>query len=229
MMGRQVVGDGWSHHLPLVRMYVPRFNSVEDDDLVREMVREARVAWLVTVGVGGAPLATLLPIIWEGDVVITHMARANHQWREIADGDHALLIVPGPEAYVSPSWYQSKREHGRVVPTWNYTEVHLTGPATVHEEPEWLREAVTELTLLHEGPRPEPWHVEDAPEGYVDGLLRAIVGIEFRVDKVEAKAKLSQNRDQADRLGVIEGLAGEQRLGAPIVAAAMKRLEETEH
>src|SRR6187200_2846823 len=121
------------------------------------MVAAAKAGWLVTAGGDGAPEATLLPIMWEGSTVIAHMAKANSQWRRIEPEARALVIVPGPDAYVSPSWYASKAEHGRVVPTWNYTAVHLTGIARVHLEPEWLRQAVSELTQVHEGGRAMPW------------------------------------------------------------------------
>ncbi len=149
------------------------------------------------------------------------MAKANPHWREIADDTTALLIVTGPDAYVSPTWYAAKAEHGKVVPTWNYSAVHLTGLARVHEEPEWLRTAVTELTDRHEERRDRPWHVTDAPAPYVEGQLRGIVGIELTVTGVEGKAKLSQNRSMADREGVIEGLRGEGRVGGQGVADAM--------
>ncbi len=117
--------------------------------------------------------------------------------------------MAGPQAYISPSWYAAKAEHGRVVPTWNYSSVHLTGTVTVHDDPEWVRDAVTRLTDRHEQPRAEPWAVTDAPETYVDKNLKAIVGIELTVAKVEAKAKLSQNRSEDDQAGVVAGLAAD--------------------
>jgi transcriptional regulator len=206
-------------------VYVPRFNAVDDDDAIRAMVAAVKAGWLVTAGGDGAPEATLLPIMWEGDTVIAHMAKANPQWRRIEPEARALVIVPGPDAYVSPSWYASKAEHGRVVPTWNYTAVHLTGIARVHLEPEWLRQAVSELTQVHEGGRAMPWWVTDAPDDYVEAQLRAIVGIELSVERVEAKAKLSQNRSEADRAGVIDGLRGEAEPDASAIADAMAALD----
>jgi len=161
---------------------------------------------LVTTGRDGYPLATLLPVLWHGDVVVAHMARANPHWKQIEADTPVLLICGGPQAYISPTWYAAKAEHGRVVPTWNYSTVHLSGRAQVHEDPAWLREAVTLLTDRHEGGREPRWRVTDAPEDYVTGQLRGIVGIEIRVEKVEAKAKLSQNRSEADRRGVVAGL-----------------------
>lgn len=206
-------------------MYVPRFAAVEDDAEIRAMVDAGGSGWLVSVDGDGAPTATLLPIIWDGDRLVAHLARANPQWRGL-DGAPVLVIVGGPEAYVSPSWYPSKAEHGRVVPTWNYTAVHLSGTARVHHDAEWLRAAVTDLTDRHEGRRPEPWQVTDAPPDQVEAMLRAIVGIEVQVTRVEAKAKLSQNRDEADRQGTIDGLRGEGDPQATAVAAAMEAVSD---
>jgi transcriptional regulator len=121
----------------------------------------------------------------------------------------ALAIVTDAEAYVSPAWYASKAEHGRVVPTWNYSAVHFTGRLRRHDDPAWLLDAVTRLTVLHEGRRSEPWAVADAPSTYVDKQLRAIVGLELTIERTEAKAKLSQNRSAEDRAGVVAGLRDE--------------------
>lgn len=197
-------------------MYVPHFNAV-DEATAREMVAAYAAGELITVGEDGYPLSTLLPVIWRDDTVIAHMARANPHWRAIEPDTKALLVIGGPQAYISPNWYPSKHEHGRAVPTWNYSSVHLTGRVTVTEDTEWLRAAVTDLTDVHEAGRPDRWAVTDAPEDYVDKSLRAIVGLSFAVEKVEAKAKLTQNRSDADRLGVIAGL------GDDPVADAMRR------
>jgi transcriptional regulator len=190
-------------------MYVPRFNRLEDDDEIRALVAAVGSAQLVTTGPDGYPRATLLPVLWEEDRLVFHMARANDHWRAIGADAPALAVVSGAEAYVSPAWYASKQEHGRVVPTWNYSAVHLTGTVTVHDDPDWVRDAVSRLTDRHEGRREEPWAVTDAPEVYVGKQLRAIVGVELRVESVEAKAKLSQNRSEEDRQGVVEGLRRE--------------------
>ncbi len=190
-------------------MYVPRFNRLEDAAEIRALVAVVGSAQLVTVGSDGFPLATLLPVLWEEDRLVFHMARANDHWRRIASGAPALAVVSGAEAYVSPAWYASKQEHGRVVPTWNYSAVHLTGRVQVHDDADWVREAVSRLTDRHEGRREEPWSVTDAPEVYVEKQLRAIVGVEMTVDTVEGKAKLSQNRSEEDRRGVVDGLRRE--------------------
>ncbi len=209
-------------------MYATAFNRVSDIDEIRRMVAELGAAELITTGPDGYPQATLLPILWTGDVVLAHMARANPHWTEIADGAPALLICAGAQAYVSPSWYASKREHGKVVPTWNYSSVHLRGTAGVHDDPAWVRGQVSSLTERHEHGRTHPWQVTDAPERFVDSQLRGIVGLEIQIAQVDAKAKLSQNRSDADRHGVIEGLSQEPSAGAAAVAAAMQALEPTD-
>jgi transcriptional regulator len=202
-------------------MYVPEFNAV-DEATARQMVAAYGAGELVTVGPSGYPLATLLPVMWHDDIVIAHMARANEHWRTIATGSPALLVCGGPQAYISPAWYAAKAEHGKVVPTWNYSSVHLSGTVTVIDDAEWVRGAVTALTETHESPRPEPWAVSDAPASYIDGMLRAIVGLELRVEKMEAKAKLSQNRSEADRRGAIAGLGADDPV-AVAMAAALER------
>ena len=208
-------------------MYVPHHFALEDLDEIRELVRAVHVGQLVTVGPGGAPDASLLPVLWEGDEVVVHLARANAHWRRIADSSPGLVVVTGPDAYITPRWYASKREHGRVVPTWNYSAVHLSGPVTVHDDPEWLRRAVTRLTEHHEGrtANGDAWEVHDAPERFVAGQIKAIVGVSMTVTTVEAKAKLSQNRSAEDQREVVEGLAGSPDFGAAAVRDAMVRIQ----
>jgi transcriptional regulator len=203
-------------------MYIPSFNRVDEETEIRRLVAHARSAEFVTVGPDGFPIATLLPIMWEGGTVLAHMARANPQWKTVRPDSPALLICSGAEAYISPSWYAAKAEHGRVVPTWNYSAVHLSGTVVVHEDREWLRDVVTRLTATHEHGRAEPWQPTDAPEKYIDGQLGGIVGLEITVTRVEGKSKLSQNRSEADRRGVVAGLRDENRYDAGEVAAAME-------
>lgn len=202
-------------------MYVPRFNVVEDEEEIRAMVARIGAAQLVTTGSDGYPLATLLPTLWEGDTVVLHMARANPHWQAIGEDTPALLVVSDAQAYVSPSWYASKAEHGRVVPTWNYSGVHLLGRARVVHDADWLYRAVDGLVVRHEAHRDQPWETTDAPEKYVRGQLRAIVGVEVTVERVEGKAKLSQNRSEADQRGVVAGLRDEDAPDAAVVAAQM--------
>jgi transcriptional regulator len=203
-------------------MYIPTFNRIDDEDEIRRLAALVRSAEFVTVSPDGYPVATLLPVIWDGDVVVAHMARANPQWRDLADGAKVLLICAGPQAYISPSWYAAKAEHGRVVPTWNYSAVHLTGTVRVYEDRDWLRDVVTRLTTVHESGRSAPWRTTDAPENYLEGQLGGIVGLEITLTRVEGKAKLSQNRSEADRRGVVAGLLAENRSGAAEIAAAMQ-------
>ncbi len=198
-------------------LYVPRFNAMPPDD-VRPFVAAVATAQLVTVGADGVPDATFLPVLWEGDRLVGHVARANAHWRRMVEGSPALAIVTGPDTYVSPSWYATKAEHGKVVPTWNYSVVHLRGRLVLHDDPGWVRDLVTRLTDRHEQPRDEPWHVTDAPEHYVTKNLRPIVGVELVVEQVEAKAKLSQNRSDEDRTGVAAGLTADGQDPTGLVA-----------
>ncbi|OUZ10078.1 transcriptional regulator [Aeromicrobium sp. PE09-221] len=205
-------------------MYRPPFTGVDDDAEIRSFVAEVAAGEVVTSGHDGFPRSTRLPLVWREDLLIAHFARANDHWREIADGSPVLVIVGGIEGYVSPSWYASKREHGRVVPTWNYESAQIRGRARVIEDPDWLRGAVTALTEAHERRRPDSWEVSDAPERFVEGQLRGIVGLEIRIEDVAAKAKLSQNRSAADRQGVVEGLDASDDPRDQILAERMRRV-----
>jgi transcriptional regulator len=208
-------------------VYVPRHFAVADLGLAADFVDAAQSATLVTFD-GTRPVATLLPVIWDRPAELTdgnygrllgHIAIANTQWQTAAPDAEALAIVTGPQAYISPSWYESKARHGRVVPTWNYEVVHLTGAVTFHPDTEWLRDFVTRLTERHESGRGHPWAVSDAPPEYINGQLRAIVGVELAVRSVEAKQKLSQNRSEQDRAGVVAGLRAEAAGSGPAAIA----------
>src|SRR5919112_4695674 len=189
-------------------MYVPAAFAMSDED-VRALLAGHGAADLVTSTPHGL-LATMLPFVFEPDAgehgaLLGHVARNNPQWRESAAGE-SLVIVRGTDAYVSPSWYASKAEHGRVVPTWNYVTAHVYGRLLIHDDPEWVEALVRRLTDRREAALPHPWSVDDAPAAFVAGQLRAIVGIELQITRIEAKAKLSQNRSAADMAGVVEGL-----------------------
>lgn len=191
-------------------MYTPPAFREDDPAILAEIIRTARLPMLVTATAAG-PLATPLPLILDQSegphgVLYGHLARANPQWTTPALGE-ALAIFPGPDAYVTPSWYASKAEHGKVVPTWNYVAVHAYGPIEFFEDEDRLRQAVTRLTDLHEGQRADPWAVTDAPEAFVRAQLKGIVGLRLPITRLEGKRKLSQNRPEADRRGVAEGLA----------------------
>ena len=189
-------------------MYVPA-HFAADEALVGELLRNHGAADLVTLTPQGL-VATMLPFIYEPSVgehgaLHGHLARNNDQWKLDAAGE-SLAIVRGPNAYITPGWYASKLEHGRVVPTWNYVTAHVYGQLIVHDDAEWTENLVRRLTTKHEAYRDHPWSVDDAPRAFIEGQLRAIVGIELLITRIEAKAKLSQNRPPADVEGVIEGL-----------------------
>jgi len=203
-------------------MYVPA-HFAADDAAVHDLLTQPSAADLVTVTPVGM-LASLLPFIYDPTIgqhgaLLAHLARPNEQWRQPVIGE-ALAIVRGPDAYVSPSWYASKTEHGRVVPTWNYVVAHVHGTVTIHDDPVWLADLVRRLTDHHEAGRPAPWSVDDAPERFVEGQLRAIVGLEVAIRRIDAKFKLSQNRPEADIDGVVAGLrsVGDERAAAAVQA-----------
>jgi transcriptional regulator len=214
------------------RVYVPPPNAMPAAD-VEAFLAAHPAGRLVTVGPDARPDVTLLPVVVTGSTVLAHFARANEHWRRIGARSPGLLVVGGADAYVSPGWYAAKAEHGRVVPTWNYTEVQVRGSVTVHDDPEWVLDVVTRLTDRHERGRARPWAVTDAPDTYVRGQLRAIVGVELVIEEatglqsfhagVEGKAKLSQNRSDADRRGVIAGLRAEGNPTAYAIADEMDR------
>jgi transcriptional regulator len=135
-----------------------------------------------------------------------HMARANGQWRALSQGADALVVFQGADHYITPSWYATKRETGKVVPTWNYVMVQARGRARTIEDSAWLRKQIEALTLAHESLRPEPWAVSDAPGDFVDAQIKAIVGVEIEITAIAGKWKVSQNRPAADRAGVMAGL-----------------------
>ena len=189
-------------------MYTPA-HFAADPDAVRALLARPAAANLVTMTSQGI-LATLIPFVFDPTVgehgaLLGHLARNNAQWSEPPIGE-SLVLIQGSDAYISPSWYASKAEHGRVVPTWNYSTAHVYGSLIVHDDPAWLDSLVRRLTDLHEAGSERSWTVDDAPERFIAGQLRAIVGVELRITRVEAKTKLSQNRSDADVGGVVAGL-----------------------
>ena len=197
-------------------MYIPAHFAAGDAE-VGDLLTHHGAADLVTATPQGL-LATMLPFVFDpavGDhgALLGHVARNNDQWKVPPAGD-ALVIVRGADAYISPSWYQSKAEHGRVVPTWNYVTAHVYGRLVVHDDAGWVENLVRRLTAKHEAAREHPWSVDDAPPPFVAGQLRAIVGIEVVISRIEAKAKLSQNRPAADIDGVVAGLRADGHDGS---------------
>lgn len=186
-------------------MYVPDHFREERPEVLHQAMRQIGFATLVTQNLD----ANHLPMLLDGNVLRGHVARANPVWKSGAGA--ALSIFLGPHAYVSPNWYPSKAETGKAVPTWNYITVHARGTIRWVRDGEWLRANVTALSQAHEAGQPKPWQIGDAPANYVEGLLRAIVGFELTIEKLEGKYKLSQNRDAADRAGVREAFEREGR------------------
>ncbi len=184
---------------------------------------------LVTSGKDGL-IASHLPMLIDKDIgpygrLRGHFSKANPQWRDITPGSPALAIFQGPNAYISPNWYPSKREHGKVVPTWNYTAVHASGAVTVTEDADMLARIVDDLTTKYEHDFPAPWRTSDAPADYFRSQLKGIVGFEMAISRLDGKWKMSQNKPEADRRGAIAGLAASGRQTCHDVAAIMEELE----
>ncbi len=224
---------GWQAQAATVeKVYVPGPNAVDDPVVVRDLLRSAGVGHLVSSTSEGALEATVLPFLIDDSMITlrAHFARANPHWRTL-DGSDALVIVPVSDAYVSPSWYVSKRDDPRVVPTWNYEVVHVHGTVHVHDDPAFVESVVRALTDLREANRveessgPPVWSVDDAPADYIARQLRAIVGIELAVTSVEAKRKLSQSRTDTDRIGVAESLDLVPDSRGHTVAVAMRSIQ----
>jgi transcriptional regulator len=207
-------------------MYLPSHFEETRVEVLHQLIREHSLAVLVTLGSEGlnanhipfeikptpAPFGTLRG----------HVARSNPVWGDFSKDVQALLVFQGPQAYISPSWYPTKRETGKVVPTYNYIVVHAYGPLRVVEDRAWLRELVERLTNRHEAAGPEPWKITDAPRDYIEKMLGAIVGIEIPVTKLLGKWKASQNRPPADREGVVRGLSEIGDAGAAAMASFVK-------
>lgn len=194
-------------------MYLPPAFREDRLDVQHALMRSHPLAMLVTVG-AGALVANPLPLLLDPapggmGVLRGHLSRANPQWRDVDPAVEALAIFSGVERYITPSWYETKRDTGKVVPTWNYVTVQAYGRLTIHEDADWLRAQVEALTQAHESGRAEPWAVGDAPEDFVAAQLKGIVGIELAITRIEGKWKVSQNRPAADRAGVAAGLAAE--------------------
>lgn len=209
-------------------MYVPAAFAEDRPEVLHALIAEARLATLVSNGGAGVPDVSHLPLMLateEGEhgTLHGHVARANPHWRSLAAAaGRAVAVFRGPEAYVSPSSYPSKAAHHRVVPTWNYEAVHAEGPIEIIEDADRLHALVTRLTERHEAGRASPWAVADAPEAFVAGMLRGIVGVALRIERLTGKRKLSQNRDAADRAGAAGALAESADPRDRAVAARMR-------
>ncbi|WP_447725816.1 FMN-binding negative transcriptional regulator [Sphingomonas koreensis] len=191
-------------------MYLPPSFRENRPAVLHAAIREHPLATLVTCGAAGLN-ANMVPFTLaacEGgrDVLRAHLAKANPQIADLRTGAETLVIFQGPQAYITPSWYPTKQEHGRVVPTWNYVIVQARGRPQVIEAADWLLAQIADLTSRQERDRPEPWSVDDAPADFIEGQLKGIMGLEIPIDRIEGKWKASQNQSAANRSGVAAGL-----------------------
>jgi transcriptional regulator len=206
-------------------MYIPPSNAEQRPEVMLDFIEAHPFGALVTASPADGLFATHLPLVLArargpNGTLQGHVARANPHHRHAAS--EALVIFQGPDAYITPSWYAAKGEHGRVVPTWNYVAVHAYGTLRFVEDADFLRDHLHALTTRHEAPRDPPWAVQDAPAEYIDSLIRAIVGVEIEITRLEGKWKMSQNRSDADIDGVVRGLAESNETADRAVAAIVE-------
>ena len=203
-------------------MYQPPHFREDRIEVQHDLIRRHPLGLLFTAGPGGL-IANHIPfLVYSEDqelgVLRAHLARGNPQWRELSAVEECLVVFQGPQSYVTPSWYATKRETGKVVPTWNYVTVQAWGRPRIIEDAAWLRRQLDDLTASQEHRRAPPWAVSDAPEPFVASQIKGIIGVEIAVSRIEGKWKVSQNRPEADRAGVVSGLTGEGE-GAEAMAA----------
>lgn len=207
-------------------MYEPQHFRIEDREELFAILRANPLGILISSGAGGLQANTIPFIVSKDadgrDVLRAHLARPNPQWRALAEGAEALVVFQGGDHYVTPSWYATKRETGKVVPTWNYVHIQVRGRASVHDDAGFIAAQIDALTDQQEGARVDPWAVNDAPEPFIAAQMRGIVGIEIAIESIAGKFKLSQNRQMPDREGVVEGLAAEPDAGGPAMAAFIR-------
>lgn len=210
-------------------MYIPSHFEERRPENLHALMRAHPLATIITLTPSGivanhVPLHLYLDAAG-GAVLRGHVARANPLWKDWVSGSEALAVFQGPGGYISPTWYPTKKEHGKVVPTWNYCAVHAYGVLQIHEDIGWIRAQVEALTAWQESASPQPWSVADAPHDFVDSMLQQIVGIEIAITRLCGKWKLSQNQPQRNRAGVIEGLAKRDDPSAAQLHALMREQE----
>jgi transcriptional regulator len=208
-------------------MYQPSTFREDRIEVKHDLIRAHPLGLLITAGPGGL-IANPLPFLIDSQgselgTLRVHIARANPQWSELEMVEQCLIVFQGPQDYVTPSWYATKRETGKVVPTWNYATVHAWGRPRVVNDDAWLRRQLDDLTLSREGRRPAPWKVDDAPSDFVVAQMRAIVGVEIPISRIEGKWKVSQNRPEADRAGVLAGFRDKGEAGESMAALVAER------
>jgi len=208
-------------------MYQPPHFVETRPDVLHGLIRTHPLGLLISNGADG-PIANAVPFLLDAETgpngrLRAHLAKANPQWRLLADNPASpvLVVFQGADAYVTPSWYETKRETGKVVPTWNYAVVQVRGTVRVIEDSAWIAQQITELTLSQEGPREAPWAVTDAPAPFIQSQIKGIIGLEIEIAEISGKWKVSQNRPVADRVGVAEGLEKEAA-GAPDMARLVR-------
>lgn len=206
-------------------MYIPPHFNEPNIEVLHDTIRRIGLATLVTLTADGL-IASHVPMLLDPDpapygTLLGHLARPNPQARGATPGVLALAIFQGPDAYITPSWYPTKRDNAKVVPTWNYVAIHASGPIAFFPDPDRLRAIVTRLTERQETPRADPWAVTDAPADYIDAMLKGIVGFALPIARLEGKWKMSQNRPAVDQAGVVAGLSAEGRddMAALVTAA----------
>ena len=211
-------------------MYVPRHFTADERQALAELLEIAPLVQLISMTADGLVASALPMLLVERDdrlVLQGHFARPNGHWKAFDPSVDTLAIVTGPDAYITPNSYATKAESHQVVPTWNYESVHARGPMMIHDDADWVLDLVTRLTNLHEAAQSEPWQVSDAPDDYIATRLRGIVGVELEITRLEAKAKLSQDKSAADQAGVHTTLSdGSAR--DKVVAERMARLSKPE-
>jgi transcriptional regulator len=196
-------------------MYEPPHFKETRPDILHGLIRAHPLGLLICNGAEG-PVANAIPFLLDADVqpngrLRAHLAKANPQWRLLADNPASpvLIVFQGSDAYVTPSWYETKRETGKVVPTWNYAIVQVRGTVKVIDDQDWLARQIADLTASQEGPREAPWAVTDAPAPFIQSQIKGIIGLEIEISEIHGKWKVSQNRPVADRAGVAQGLESE--------------------
>lgn len=212
-------------------MYQPPLFREDRLEVQHDLIRAHPLGLLISAGPGGL-LANPIPFLidphgGECGTLRCHMARANPHWRELEAVEECLVVFQGPQDYVTPSWYATKQETGKVVPTWNYATVHAWGRPQVIADAAWLRRQIGDLTLSREGKRAQPWAVGDAPDDFIAAQIKGIIGVEIPISRIEGKWKMSQNRPAADRAGVIAGFREQGDDQAEILAAMVEERSKT--
>jgi transcriptional regulator len=207
-------------------MYIPKHHEATDTAALHGLIKSYPLGLWVTTS-GGELLANHVPFLLQPErapygTLVGHVARANPVWQQFATTQRSIVSFQGADAYITPSWYPSKHATGKAVPTWNYAVVHAHGMPRAIEDQDWLRAHVTQLTTVNEAGQALPWHVSDAPADYIDRMLTMIVGIEIPIDALVGKWKVSQNRPEADRVGVVAGLSERARAQDPTMATLVK-------